>query len=62
MPEDTKHHDKAMPEHKIQSSGDHSGKSRPRRDDGDVYPAQRDTREMGTHGGPARHGREKDKR
>lgn len=33
-------------------SGDTSGQGRPRRDDGDVFPAQRDFADFGTHGGP----------
>lgn len=33
---------------------DHSGQGRERRDDGDVFPAQRNAGEFGTHGGPAR--------
>ena len=34
--------------------GDPSGEGRPRRDDGEVLPAQRNAGEFGTHGGPAR--------
>ena len=33
-------------------SGDASGQGRERRDDGSVYPAQRNAGEFGTHGGP----------
>jgi hypothetical protein len=33
-------------------SGDASGQGRERRDDGGVYPAQRNAGEFGTHGGP----------
>jgi hypothetical protein len=35
---------------------DHSGRGRERRDDGDVFPAQRNPGQFGTHGGPARYG------
>lgn len=44
--------EKAPPEEKTQSSGDHSGKGRQRRDDGDVYPQGRGPHQFGTHGGP----------
>lgn len=47
--------DEKMPEHKQTSSGDQSGQGRQRRDDGDVFPQKRDTDQMGTHGGPAKH-------
>ena len=35
-------------------SGDTSGQGRARRDDSDVFPAQRDFSDFGTHGGPNR--------
>jgi hypothetical protein len=39
---------------------DHSGRGRERRDDGSVFPAQRNVGEFGTHGGPARHNTNRD--
>jgi hypothetical protein len=38
-------------------SGDVSGRGRERRDDGDVYPAQRNAGDFGTHGGPNKNGK-----
>lgn len=38
-------------------SGDTSGRGRERRDDGDVYPAQRNAGDFGTHGGPNKNGK-----
>ncbi len=46
--------DQAKPERKSGSSGDHSGKGRPRRDDTEVFPQRRGRDEFGTHGGSAR--------
>jgi hypothetical protein len=37
-------------------SGDVSGKGRERRDDTDVYPANRNAGDFGTHGGPNKNG------
>lgn len=38
-------------------SGDTSGRGRERRDDSDVYPAQRNAGDFGTHGGPNKNGK-----
>jgi hypothetical protein len=40
--------------HQSGNRGDQSGEGRPRRDDGEVYPAHRNAGEFGTHGGPKR--------
>ena len=37
-------------------SGDVSGQGRERRDDTDVYPANRNAGDFGTHGGPNKNG------
>jgi hypothetical protein len=46
--------EQTKPEPKSGSSGDHSGKGRPRRDDTDVFPQRRGRDQFGTHGGNVR--------
>ncbi len=46
--------DQTKPKPKSGSSGDHSGKGRPRREDTEVFPQKRGRDEFGTHGGNVR--------
>ena len=46
--------DTEQPARKV-DSGDVSGQGRERRDDTEVFPQKRGTKDFGTHGGPNKH-------